>query len=92
MRNFFFGLVVGFLVVGCAAWSFQDYRYYALHAASYDGTLSAVDPQNDTNFSICKPTGTDQTECIVMLVPEFYRLKADMEDCKAKQANPTPTN
>ena len=77
MRNFFIGLVVGFFVVGCAAWSFQDYRYYALHAASYDGTLEAVDPKNDTNFSICKPTGTDSTECIVMLAKKtLHKLKA----------------
>ena len=86
MKNFFLGVIIGFLIVGCAAWSFQDYRYYALHAASYDGTLEAVDPKNDTNFSICKPTGTDSTECIVMLIPEFYRMKADFETCEKNLA------
>ncbi len=83
MRNFLFGIAVGFLVLGCAGLSFS-YAYYGLQAASYDGKLLAVDPKNDKDLAVCAPDAHTKGKCIVMFGREFFALKSDFLDTKQK--------
>lgn len=81
MRNMLFGVIIGFLVMGCAALTFS-YPYYGLQAAHYDGKLLAVDPKNDKDLSICAPDANVKGKCLVMLSADFFALKQDFLDTK----------
>lgn len=75
------GIVLGFLITGCAGLTFS-YSYYGLEAASYDGKLLAVNPKDDKDLSFCRPDAGKKGKCIVMDGPEFYALKKDKLTCE----------
>lgn len=91
LRNTFLtGFITCLLLVGCAGVSL---RYFALEGVSYEnGVLLADKPQNDLPFSYCKPDEIKQPDgtikikrkCVVMLSDDFFKYKADYEDCKMR--------
>jgi len=82
------GLVIGFILDGCATPAAFTYKYYGLSPVSYDGSLLGPTPAQDLNLKDCEPTPATPTtpavkgKCIVMLSPEFYRLKGDYLTCE----------
>lgn len=78
MNNLFKGIIIGFLLAGCAAASFS-YKYYGMQIASYDGKLLGVKPEDDKDFTICK-----DNQCVVMLTNDFFALKQDYMDLQNK--------
>lgn len=79
-RWYVLGILSGLLLVGCAGFAF---RYYGLEGATYrEGTLLGPKPKDDLPFSQCEPTAAVKHPCVVMMAPEFFRLKTDYEDTK----------
>jgi hypothetical protein len=82
LKNFVLGLSLGFVLFGCATIAFP-YRYYGLDAVSYDGSLLGPKPAQDLSLKECEPdlekpgTPAKRGKCVVMLAPEFFKLKAD---------------
>lgn len=83
MKNFFAGMVVGFLVLGCAAATTTiPWPYYGLQLAEYkNGKLLALDPKNDLDISFCTPASGKKGKCVIMDGPDFYAFKADDLKC-----------
>lgn len=87
MRQFFAGVVVGFLVLGCAAATTIPWPYYGMQLAEYkNGRLLAVDPKNDKDIAFCQPASGQKGKCIVMDGPDFYAFKADDIQCHSDLA------
>lgn len=76
---FAFGILMGFLFMGCAGFG---YHYYGLKAESYEGTLLGPKPKNDIPFASCSPTPQKQSPCVVVLADEFFRMKQDFLETK----------
>lgn len=74
-------LAFGFILVGCAAFS---YRYYGLDAVSYDGKLLGPKPEDDISFMFCKPDETVKGKCVVMKADDFFRMKQDYNETKQR--------
>jgi hypothetical protein len=84
MKRFSLAFVLGFLVAGCTAFS---YRYYGieLQTECYDqGKLLGPDASKDLPLATCKPDDVIKGKCVVMLVDEFERFKADHERLKVE--------
>lgn len=81
-RAFLAGFLLCLLAVGCAAFKF---KYYGLEGVSYrDGKLLGPKPEQDLPFSQCEPTAQTKNPCVVMFAKEFFAMKSDYEDTKAK--------
>lgn len=78
MRSFIKGLVLGFLISGCAGATFA-WKYYGLQMASYDGKLLDVTPEGDKDLKECQ-----NYNCVAMFTSDFYSFKQDYVDCKDK--------
>jgi hypothetical protein len=78
VNSLFKGIIVGFLLAGCAAATFS-YHYYGMKVASYDGKLLGLNPVDDKDFSTCK-----DNNCVVMLTDDFFALKQDYLDLQTK--------
>ena len=82
MKQFLAGIVVGFLVLGCAAATTIPWPYYGLQLAQYkNGKLFARDPQNDKDISFCQPASGQKGRCIVMVGEDFYAFTQDDVTC-----------
>lgn len=57
-------------------------RYYSLDVSSYEGTLLSPSPEEDVDFSQCRPDPQKKTKCVVIFVDEFLRFKQDYLDLK----------
>jgi hypothetical protein len=77
MKNLILGLIIGIIVTACAGLPKFNYKYYALDAADYKGTLVGAKPKDDLDFSECKPTEKDKQPCVVMKREVFFQLKGD---------------
>ena len=83
LRLLFLGAVLGFLIDGCATIAGFTYKHYGLAPMSYDGSLLGPSAAQDLNLKDCEPTPATPTapavtgKCVVMLSPEFYRMKGD---------------
>lgn len=83
VKYLMFGLVLGFLMDGCATPAGFIYKYYGLDAVSYDGSLRGPKPATDIPLEVCSPVAATPTlpakpgQCVVMLREEFYRMKGD---------------
>jgi hypothetical protein len=83
LRNTLFGLVTGVLVAGCAAGTF-GYKYYGLEADRYDGRLLGPSEAEDRPFADCTPTASNKGPCIVVLTPEFLRIKQEVLELRER--------
>ncbi len=82
MKNFTLGIVVGFLILGCAAATTIPWPYYGLQLAEYkNGKLLAIDPKNDKDISFCIPSNGQKGKCIAMDGADFYAFKTDDLQC-----------
>jgi hypothetical protein len=82
VKHFLAGIVVGFLIFGCAAATTIPWAYYGLQLAEYkNGELLAVDPKNDKDISFCQPASGQKGKCIVMDGADFYAFKQDDLQC-----------
>lgn len=83
VRVLVFGVVLGFLLDGCATPAAFTYKFYGLDAVSYDGNLQGPSPAQDLALKVCEPIPATPTtpakpgQCVVMLRAEFYRMKSD---------------
>ncbi len=82
-RGFLAGFAFCALLAGCAGFSF---RFYGLEGARYDnGKLLANSGEaDDLPFTRCQPSDADRHPCVVMLRPEFFRVKTDYEGTQSK--------
>lgn len=90
MGKVVFGIVLGMTISACVASSFP-YKFYALDANSYEGSLKGPTDQDDILMSMCRPTEQDKAPCLVMFTSAFMRLKESYQKCqidlKASQEN-----
>ena len=83
LKVLIFGLVIGFLLDGCATPAGFIYKYYGMDAVSYDGNLLGPKPVNDLSLKLCEPIPPTAThpgksgQCVVMLRDEFFKMKGD---------------
>jgi hypothetical protein len=83
LRYLILGLVIGFFLDGCSTPAAFTYKYYGLEAVSYSGNLLGPTAQQDLSLKLCEPVPATPTtpekkgQCIVMLKPEFIKLKGD---------------
>ena len=76
------GVIVGFLVLGCAGATTIPWPYYGLILQQYkNGHLYAVNPANDKDISFCQPASGQKGRCIVMVGEDFYAFKQDDLAC-----------
>ncbi len=78
-NRFVLGFASCLLLVGCTGASFP-YRYYALDADSYAGSLRGPEPKDDVALSQCAPTEANKAPCIVMQTDKFLSAKKDYLD------------
>lgn len=88
-RTFLAGMAFALLLMGCAGFG---YRFYAIEVPSYEGTLVADKTENDLPFKACEPNVSSKRPCVVMLTPEFFKLKEEvtqlrqaLKDCQAER-------
>lgn len=74
-------IFIGSVLGGCATESFP-YKYYALRADSYEGTLKGPDESEDLPLKMCSPTEQDQAPCLLLFTPVFLRLKENYLKCQ----------
>lgn len=85
-KGFNLGIILGFLLVGCAGFTFP-YAYYGMNLmdSCYDhGDLLGKTAADDQPVSLCKPDEKVKGKCVVMLADPFYNMKGDYLDCKQK--------
>lgn len=75
LKVFTVGLLVGLLPVNCAG---VVYRYYGLHAESYEGQLLGPKEKDDLPLSYCQPTEQNKSPCVVLFADEWFRAKAEL--------------
>lgn len=87
-KSFLFGLVMGFLMLGCVSASL-GYKAYGVAPDSYGGMLLGPKVEDDIPFSTCAPDSHSKGKCYVMLTPEFkamatelVQLRAALKDCQ----------
>ncbi len=84
VRSFVFGFASAIIVLGilsaCAFTPKFPYKYYALDAMNYDGTLKGPKPSDDRNLKECQPTEGNKAPCVVLFTPTFLKLKEDHKD------------
>ena len=73
------GVLTLMLLQATACASFQ-YRYYGLAPASYEGWLLAREAKDDLPLKVCEPDDVVKGKCVVMLVDEFERMRAEREE------------
>lgn len=67
------------LVMFASCGSFS-YKWYGMQLPDYTkGKLLAEDEADDLPMSVCKPDQVRKGKCVVMLIDEFEKLKADYE-------------
>ena len=82
-RTFWLGVLWGVSLAGCA--SFTSVRYYGLDGMDYSkGTLLGPTPMEDIPFVKCSPTDVDKSPCVILTASEFFRLRRELEETKAK--------
>ena len=77
MNRYIFYAIIITLFIACRSDASFPYRYYAIRAASYAGTLLGDKPENDIPFSRCAPQENQMAPCLLMLKEDYLRLKAD---------------
>jgi hypothetical protein len=87
-KQFYIGLVCGFILVGCAGVSFP-YKYYDPQFINYDGSLLGATPKDDLPGSSCAPTANNPHPCVVMFTQTFFSMKLEFEDMQ-NRLNSTP--
>lgn len=81
-RQFAFGFIASFLIMGCAG---AGFRYYGLSGVNYnEGILMGPKEKDDLPFSRCAPIGNEAYPCVVMFAKEFFALKQDYLDTQQK--------
>lgn len=84
LRAILVGLVLGFLIAGCAGATFA-YKYYGIDSVRYDqGKLLGPKPENDIPFNACEPSAQSKHPCVIMFASEFFKLKQDYMDTQDK--------
>lgn len=78
VHNLIKGIVIGFLISGCAGATFA-WKHYGLKIASYDGKLLGVTEADDRDFKDC-----EHNNCVLMFTSDFYSFKQDYLDTKDK--------
>jgi hypothetical protein len=78
-KRFILGAFSGVFLCACAATTFP-YKYYALKADSYEGSLLGPKPEDDLPLSVCAPTAQDKAPCITVRRAEFLRIKSEYLD------------
>jgi len=76
------GFVSGITLSACLASNLFPFKYYALNAVSYDGTLMGPTADQDLLLKMCSPTEADKAPCMVMFTSQFLRLKEAHMKCQ----------
>lgn len=76
-RSLAVAALLSFALMACG--SFQ-YRYYGIDAQSWEGRLLARDEKDDLPLRTCEPDDQVKGKCVVMLVDEFERMRAEREE------------
>lgn len=74
--------ILGVTISACVASTFP-YRYYALDADSYNGSLKGPSQDQDLLMKMCLPTEHDKAPCLVMFTSAFMRLKESYMKCQS---------
>lgn len=93
IKSFILGAVFSTLVftalTACKSAPIFPYKYYALDAVSYDGTLKGPTPDKDINLKECAPTADNKAPCMVLftydlldLKKEYKQLQYDLYKCQ----------
>lgn len=83
LKDFGLGLIAGLCLFGCAGAAFP-YRYYALDAESYSGSLRGPEPKDDISLLECRPSDSDKAPCMVMRTDSFLKVKLEYKDMQDK--------
>lgn len=75
------GFTLGLILSACVASTFP-YKYYALDADSYTGSLKGPTTSEDLLMTMCRPTDSDKAPCLVMFTSAFLRLKESYQKCQ----------
>ena len=82
-RWVFTGFILALLtVVACGT---VQYKWYGLELRSYqEGNLRGPKEKDDLPVIVCRPDASSKLKCVVMLLDEFDRFKADHIQCKVR--------
>ncbi len=81
MGKIVFGAMLGVTICACVASTFP-YKFYALDASSYTGTLKGPTASEDLLLTMCHPTEQDKAPCLVVFTSVFLRLKESYQKCQ----------
>lgn len=82
MGKIVLGFFSGIMLSACLASNLFPFKYYALNANSYEGSLIGPTTDQDLLLKMCAPTEADKAPCLVMFTSDFLRLKEAHMKCQ----------
>lgn len=82
--HFALGVVFCLFLFSCAGFGYRYYNVGGNEEGTLIGTMVGDSKAHDLPLGQCKPDNLRKVKCIVMELDEFYRLKADILDARAR--------